>query len=96
MQTVTTADTSKTIDIAGGRFVLFAQGTWGSGTLTFTWSGDGGTTFLTIGSGASFTADGTLLVELPPGQLKGTLTGSTGATVQFDARRTRCDDKDRP
>lgn len=72
-----------------GRGVLYASGTWGSGTLTLTFCETESGTFVPIGSGVSLTANGCTGFELPAGWLKATLSGSTGATVSWNVAQTR-------
>lgn len=58
----------------GGLVWFFGSGTFGSGTLTFQISVDGGTTWFDIGS---ITAKGALLALLPECSLRATLAGAT-------------------
>lgn len=86
--TVTTAAATSTgVRWEGGHGTAYAHGTWGSGTLTIQASFDGAT-WLTItgvtGAAVSLAANGLFPFRLPPCQVRGVLTGSTGATVNFD------------
>lgn len=88
MTTLTTAAaTSAGTRWEGGHGTAFAQGTFGSGTLTIQASFDG-TTWITItgvtAAAVSLTAAGMFPFRLPPCLVRGVLTGSTDATVDFD------------
>lgn len=80
-QTLTTASPTAQTGWIGGKGVLKAAGTWGSGTLTLTWCETAGGTFVPIGTGVSISADGSTGFQMPAGFVKATLSGSTGATV---------------
>lgn len=75
------ADGSVTFDIsAGGDRVLGAEGTFGSGTLTWYYSA-AGSTFVAI-SGGAFTASGQVVVTCGSGcTLKATLAGATSPSI---------------
>lgn len=82
-QTLTTASATLTTGWIGGKGVLKAAGTWGSGTLTLTWCETAAGTFVPIGTGVSLNADGSTGFQMPAGFVKATLSGSTGATVVY-------------
>lgn len=67
---------------ARNAFALYAWGTWGSGTLTFEYSPNGGTTWIAL-SGVSLTANGnSSALRLPPGfQIRAVLAGSTNPAL---------------
>jgi hypothetical protein len=87
MQTslTTAAAVSNPVQWSGGRGVLYASGTWGSGTLTLTYCETSDGTFVPVASGITLSANGSVAFELPRGYLKATLSGSTGATVAWNA-----------
>ena len=66
---------------------LVAQGTFGSGTLTFETSDDGGTTWISVGVDGIFTSDGQVNIQANgdcnvPTQIRATLAGATSPSVQ--------------
>lgn len=61
---------------AGGKGVLSVVGTFGGATLQLEMLGPNGTTPIAIPT-ASFTANGAIVVELPPSRLRMTVTGGT-------------------
>jgi hypothetical protein len=79
----TAAATSSGIACRAGRQLLYAAGTWGSGTLTLTWSPTLAGTYAAIGTGVSLTADGTTGFEVPEGWIKAALANSTDADVAW-------------
>lgn len=80
--TLTTASpTSTAIKVKSGLTGIYAAGTWGSGTITVSYSPTSSGTFVAIGSGFSMTADKIDLVRLTAGWIKLTLAGSTGANL---------------
>lgn len=84
MLTLTTAAPTGITLCPAGTIVAWAYGTWGSGTVTFTWSQTADGTFVKIGSGAALTANGTVSMTVPQGFLLATLSGSTGATISWN------------
>ena len=88
MTTLTTAAaTSSAIAWTGGLGTAVAQGTFGSGTFTAEASFDAGGNWITLtddaGDDLALTAEGVFTFVLPDCQLRGVLTGSTAATVEF-------------
>jgi len=65
-------------DWAGGPVWFFGWGTFGSGTLTFEYSVDGGSTYF---EAASLTAKGSRVTDLPECKIRATLAGSSGANL---------------
>jgi len=89
MATLTTAAaTGTTTAWTGGQGLAAATGTFGSGTFTVEASFDSATTWITLtgntGTAYGLTAEGTILFSLPACQVRGLLSGSTGATITFD------------
>lgn len=81
-QTLTT-NTSTTAVTVSAKKEVFVQvfGTFGGGTLTVEMSHDG-TNFTTVGTSGAFTAAGHCRVTLPVNAaIRGTLSGSAGASV---------------
>lgn len=73
---------------AGGDAWFGANGTFGSGTLIVYASYDSGTSYQSLGSDATLTAEGSFKMNLPSCYLKATLTGSTSPSIvcQFTNR----------
>lgn len=88
-QLTTAAATITDVPFPGGRAVLSAYGTWGSGTLTLTWSPVAGGTYVAIGTGVTLNADGDKGFEMPDGVIQAVLSGSSGATVRWGFGITR-------
>jgi hypothetical protein len=80
--------TSIAIGWQGGRGILKASGTWGSGTLTLNWCDTAAGTFVPIGTGVTLTADGSTGFEVAIGFVKASLSGNTGANVIFGVAST--------
>ena len=79
---VFTADGSFVAHCAGGKFFFLGSGTWGSGTLQFAVSLDGGANYQDLADG-SFTANFDKIVELPGCLVKATLSGSTSPSLRL-------------
>lgn len=82
----TAAATSAAISWLSGPATVAAQGDFGGGTFTLEASFDGDTWItLTDASGADLelTAAGILSIDLASCQLRGVLTDSTGASMEF-------------
>ena len=88
MDTLTTAAATGTSTTwKGGAGLAVAQGTFGSGSFTVEASFDAGSNWITLadetGTAVALTAEGTLTFALPPCSVRGLLSGSTAATVEF-------------
>ena len=79
-----TVDADVVIESAwpGGSGTCIVQGTFGSGTVTLKTSVDGGTTLVSMGTDATFTANGQCGFSLPKGTaLYATMAGATSPSV---------------
>ncbi len=66
----------------GGTYgAVYLAGTWGGGTVTLQILGPDGTTWVSVT--AAWTANGTALVELPPGNYQFAVTTATGVYVSL-------------
>lgn len=82
--------TTAAFTLKGGRYLFSAVATsWGTSAALATLSGDG-TKYVTVpaialgtSGAASLTADGTCLVDLPPGQYKFVVVAGGGFTALF-------------
>lgn len=88
IQTVTTAaGTGVATEWSGGQGTAFAQGTFGGGTLAFEASFDGGANWIAMtdvdGNPVTLSSEGIITFEIARCSLRGVLTGSAGATVEF-------------
>ncbi len=88
MDTLTTAaPTGDTTDWAKGPGTAFAQTTFGGGAFTLEATFDDGTNWLPLtdenGATVGLTAEGFISFDLPTCKVRALLTGSTGATVNF-------------
>lgn len=76
-----TADgTLDSIQWRGGAGTLFAQGSFGGGTLTVEFTLDGGTTWTAV-SGVSLTAAGNDAIDVGPVILRVKLAGATNPSI---------------
>ena len=69
--------------VLGGRYAVAVAATWGGGSATLRALMPDGTTYVTVL--APFTADGSALVNLPPGKVSlviATATAATGLVVR--------------
>lgn len=71
------------VPIQGGRYSVMAQATFGGGSVKLQATLPDGTTYISVGSSTDFTAANTALVvvELPPGSYKATITTATAVTM---------------
>lgn len=65
---------------ASGKGVLSVVGTFGGATLQLQMLGPDGSTWINVAT-ASFTANGAIVVELPPSRLRMTVTGGTPSAL---------------
>jgi hypothetical protein len=73
-------------DWYGGRETISAYGVWGGATLTITHSESADGTYVPIGTGLSFTANGSVGLEMQAGFLKFAVSGggsTTALTVNY-------------
>lgn len=66
----------------GGRGVFSAVATWGGGNVQLQYLGPNGSTWLNVGS--ALTADGLAAFELPPGQIRASVTTATAVYARAD------------
>jgi len=73
-------------NLKGGRYLVEMIATWNSGNITLDALGPDGTTFLTVNTlsggtsgAAKLSANGTFVVDLPPGEYRFTITTATAA-----------------
>ncbi len=69
--------------LIGGRYGITATATWGGGSVTFEVLAADGTTWLTAAT--ALTADGTALVDLPPGQYRFAVATATAVYLNISA-----------
>ena len=67
--------TTAAFELYGGRFGIMAHGTWSAGSATLEILADDNMTWLTAAT--ALTADGTALVDLPPGQYRWAVATAT-------------------
>lgn len=76
------AANSGTFHLEGGYYMMAASGvTWGGGSVEVQMLGPDGTTFLSLPTAMSLTADGMIGAALPPGTYKFTVTAATGGNA---------------
>lgn len=73
---------SPDVDWQGGNGVIFAIGTFGGGTLTTNIKAPDDTTYVSLGTGTVFTANGVGGFTAPAGKLRVTLAGSTAPSLK--------------
>lgn len=91
----TGAGNGATVPWPGGRGVVTAEGTWGGSSLGLEYQGPHGSwipvTVLDPADATStalaLTANGMFLFELPPGKIRGVLTGGTPSAFYATAAR---------
>ena len=76
------ADTFK---LAGGKYAVTAQGTWGGGSAKLQILLGNGSAYLSVASGTDFTADGYGAVDLPPGSYR--FTCATASALYLNVVR---------
>lgn len=76
--------TSAAFFVAGGKYWFAAVGTFNGGTVALQKLGPDGQTYLTV---ASFTLNGSIMVDCPPGQYRVQIAGSTTAIVWWETVR---------
>lgn len=89
------AGNGTTVAWPGGRGVVTAEGTWGGSSLSLEYLGPHGAwipvTVLNPATATStalaLTANGMFLFELPPGKIRGVLTGGTPSALYATAAR---------
>lgn len=70
----------------GGKGMWTVDGTFGSGTVKMQWRANASSTALDV-DGASVTANGGGIFELPPGQVRSVITGASGASLNSQFRQ---------
>jgi hypothetical protein len=69
----------------GGAGVMFVGGTFGGATAALQWSDDG-STWWALGAGYSLTAAGLIQFNLPSGQIRASITGGSGVSLNATAK----------
>ena len=77
--TTNTAGTAKVVRKGGTAQVVY-WGTFGAGTVALEYSPDGGTTWISLDTA---TANGVASVVIPAGQVRGSVSGGTSASLNL-------------
>lgn len=78
--------TGDALAVGGGTYVVSADGTFGGATLQLQLLSPDASSWLSV-AGATFTAEGALVVDLPPGSIRMTVTGGTPSALYANAGR---------
>lgn len=79
------AATGSAINWPGGIGIFEVAGTFGGATISLQFLGPDGTTWITAGTGTTFTAANGGIFYLPPGPIRATVTGGAGVSVTATA-----------
>lgn len=71
----------------GGRGTFTVVGTFAGATIALQKRGPDGSTWVDVGSGTTFTANGVGNFDLPPGEIRANVTGGPPSGVYADAAR---------
>ena len=84
----TTVGSGAAFQWAGGEGLLQLDGTWGGTAFKLQYSFDGtAMAFKDLDDSVEFTADGAVVFTLPPGAIRGVLTGGSAMNLNARVRR---------